>query len=215
MPHSPLIKQNDALLRMVAQLRNHIDVHRSITVNGRRLSESSLPGSAFFGYLQQSAVEAIAIYICKVYEPKSRRHKLNSIPSIIDSLGDATSFSNCGPQLQAFGRKYGQDGNLGAAPEYLEKALESFLKSHEESYDRIRVFRNKIGAHSEADIFMNSQPSHVVFEAFFSFAYNFYKLIRCALNDAGPANVNAAVNASFILLIRAAGVVNPSIRFKD
>ena len=70
--------KNIQLLKMLAQLRNHIDMHRIIGLNARVLRESPISG-ALLGYLQKSAHESLAIYICKVFEV-SPRNDLNSIP---------------------------------------------------------------------------------------------------------------------------------------
>ena len=65
--------KNSALLVLVAQLRDHIDVHRIIGLNVDALRNSDI-SDAFLGYLQKSAHESLAIYICKIL---SRRLETN------------------------------------------------------------------------------------------------------------------------------------------
>jgi hypothetical protein len=72
------------LLKLLAQLRDHIDIHRIIGLNVEALREAQISG-ALLGYLQKSAHESLAIYICKIYESSSR-NDLNSIPGIIESI---------------------------------------------------------------------------------------------------------------------------------
>src|SRR6266478_2650256 len=76
--------KNIELLKLIAQLRDHLDLHRIIGLNVDALRESEI-GDAFLGYLQKSAHESLALYICKIFE-SSTRNDLNSIPGIIESL---------------------------------------------------------------------------------------------------------------------------------
>ena len=76
--------KNIELLKLVAQLRDHIDVHRIIGLNVAAMGASTI-SAALLGYLQKSAHEGLAIYICKIFESSNRNH-LNSIPGIIESL---------------------------------------------------------------------------------------------------------------------------------
>jgi hypothetical protein len=69
MLNSKTAAKNIQLLKMLAQLRDHIDMHRIIGLNVRALRESQISG-ALLGYLQKSAHESLAIYICK-----SSRHR--------------------------------------------------------------------------------------------------------------------------------------------
>lgn len=76
--------KNFELIELVAQLRDHIDLHRIIGLNVDALRDSDID-AALLGYLQKSAYESLAIYICKIFE-SSTRNELNSIPGIIESL---------------------------------------------------------------------------------------------------------------------------------
>lgn len=77
-------KKNIELIKLVAQLRDHIDIHRIIGLNVDSLRNSDI-SNAFIGYLQKAAQESLAIYFCKIFE-SSTRNELNSISGIIDSL---------------------------------------------------------------------------------------------------------------------------------
>jgi hypothetical protein len=74
--------KNFELIELVAQLRDHIDLHRIIGLNVDALRDSDID-AALLGYLQKSAHESLAIYICKIFE-SSTRNELNSIPGIIE-----------------------------------------------------------------------------------------------------------------------------------
>ncbi len=75
--------KNIELLKLVGQLRDHIDIHRVIGLNVKALRESQM-SAALLGYFQKSAHEALALYICKIFEAPAR-NELNSIPGIQNS----------------------------------------------------------------------------------------------------------------------------------
>ena len=74
--------KNFKLVELVAQLRDHIDIHRIIGLNVPALRNSDI-GGTLLGYMQKSAQEALAMYICKIFESSSR-NELNSIPGVIE-----------------------------------------------------------------------------------------------------------------------------------
>ncbi len=76
-------EKNIQLLKLLAQLRDHIDIHRIIGLNCAALREAQVNG-ALLGYFQKSAHEALAMYICKIFE-SSKRNDLNSISGVIES----------------------------------------------------------------------------------------------------------------------------------
>ena len=81
--------KNIQLLKLLAQLRDHIDMHRIVGLNVAELQESQISG-ALLGYLQKSAHESLALYFSKIFEASSR-NDLNSIPGIIESIPAAPS----------------------------------------------------------------------------------------------------------------------------
>ena len=68
--------RNIELVKLLTQLRDHIDVQRIIGLNVDALRDSRI-SNAFLGYLQKAAHEALAIYFCKIFE-SSTRNELNS-----------------------------------------------------------------------------------------------------------------------------------------
>ena len=117
-------EKNIQLLKLLAQLRDHIDIHRIIGLNFEALRKAQISG-ALLGYLQKSAHESLAIYICKIFE-SSTRNDLNSIPGIIESI-PATSVSEMqSRELAVFGKKYGHDVAPTDARSYLRDTFELF-----------------------------------------------------------------------------------------
>jgi len=106
MPNTKADSKNFKLVELIAQLRDHIDVHRIIGLNITALRESKI-SEALFGYLQKSAQESLAIYICKIFE-SSTRNELNSIPGIIESLPLMNLSDSPKREFATFGQKYGK-----------------------------------------------------------------------------------------------------------
>lgn len=78
MRNSKADARNVELLKLIAQLRHHLDIHRIIGLNLGKLRESRM-SAALLGYLQKSAHEALAIYICKIFRViGSKRVELDS-----------------------------------------------------------------------------------------------------------------------------------------
>ena len=113
--------KNIELLKLVAQLRDHIDLHRIIGLNVDALRDSDI-GGALLGYLQKSAHESLAIYICKIFE-SSPRNELNSIPGIIESLPSTRLSDEQKREFLAFGKKYGNHSDPTEARSYLKGTL--------------------------------------------------------------------------------------------
>jgi predicted nucleic acid-binding protein len=124
MLNSKTDERNIQLLKLLAQLRNHIDIHRIIGLNVAALQEGLISG-ALLGYLQMSAHESLAIYICKVFEA-SPRNDLNSIPGIIESIPTVPVSEMQGRELAAFGSKYGHGATPADARSYLKDTLVRF-----------------------------------------------------------------------------------------
>lgn len=206
-------KKNIQLLKLLAQLRDHIDLHRIIGLNVEALREDRI-NNALLGYLQKSAHESLAIYICKIFET-STRNDLNSIPGIIESIPAAPVSDIQRGELVAFGKKYGHEGAPADAKSYLQDTLAQFRTAHSDSLDRLKEFRDTIGAHSDYHSDIASLPSHTEFETLFSFAKDFYEVVSRSIIGVGPAAIPSRVGSGFIKLIESLGVQTPRFDFED
>ena len=153
--------KNIQLLKLLAQLRDHIDVHRIIGLNVADLQESQISG-ALLGYLQKSAHESLALYFSKIFEASSR-NDLNSIPGIIESIPAAPSTEMQKRKLAAFGSKYGHEAVPADARSYLTDTFARFRDAHLQPIARLKEFRDTIGAHSDYCANITSLPSHAEF----------------------------------------------------
>lgn len=213
MLNSKTDEKNIQLLKLLAQLRDHIDIHRIIGLNVAALQEGQISG-ALLGYLQKSAHESLAIYICKVFEA-SPRNDLNSIPGIIESIPAVPVSETQGRELAAFGSKYGHGATPADARSYLKDTLVRFCDAHSESLGRLKEFRDTIGAHSDYRADITSLPSHAECETLFSFAKDFYEVVSRSLIQSGPAVIPRMVGHGFVKLIELLGVQTARFDFED
>ena len=89
------------------------------------------------------------------------------------------------------------------------------MRIHFQSLDRLKKFRDTIGAHSDSKVSMRSLPSHAEFEALWSFARDFYELVSRSINNVGPAQIPRKVGGGLLKLIEANGVASPKFDFDD
>jgi AbiU2 len=160
--------KNIELVKLIAQLRDHIDIYRIIGLNNAALRETDISG-AFLGYFQKTAQESLAIYICKVFE-SSTRNELNSIPGIIESLPFIRLSTEQKREFATFGKIYGNVSEPIEARSYLKGIFGLFCGLHYESLERLKKFRDTIGAHSDSKADRKALPSLAEFEIFFGFA---------------------------------------------
>jgi hypothetical protein len=204
-------KKNIELIKLVAQLRDHIDIHRIIGLNVDSLRNSDI-SNAFMGYLQKAAEESLAIYFCKIFE-SSIRNELNSIPGIIDSRPPTALSVDQSSEFITFGKKYGNDSGPMETKSYLKETFGLFCGIHSETLDRLKEFRDTIGAHSDSKAALDSLPSHAEFETLYSFAADFYGLISRFVINAGPAMVPRQAGKGLVKLMASMGVKTPKFDF--
>lgn len=195
--------KNIELLKLVAQLRNHIDLHRIIGLNVGALRDPI--GSALLGYLQKSALESVAMYICKIFE-SSPRNELNSIPGIIESLPSKRLSSDQQREFTVFGKRYGNHSNPIEQSSYLKGTFGLFCGIQSEPLARLKEFRDKIGAHSDSTANIKFLRSHSEYEILFSFANDFYGLVSHSIIGFGIAPISRVVSDDFVRLIKSVGV---------
>ena len=213
MLNSKTDKQNIQLLNLIAQLRERIDMHRIIGLNIPALWESQVSG-ALLGYLQRSAHESLAIYTFKFFEALFR-NDLNSILEVIESIPVGSVSDWQGRELAAFGKKYGYDAAPADARSYLESTFDRFRFDHSESLDRLKEFRDKVGAHSDYRANITSLPSHGDFERLFGFTKDFYEVVSRAIIGSGPAAIPRTLGQGFVRLIGSLGVQAPKLELED
>jgi AbiU2 len=205
--------KNIELLKLVAQLRDHIDLYRIIGLNAGALRDSKI-GGALPGYLQKSAQELLAMYICKIFE-SSPRNELNSIPEIIESCPLTRLSDKQKQEFSTFGKKYGNHSDTTEPRSYLMGTFGLFCGIHSESLARLKEFRDKIGAHSDSKANIQSLPSPAEFEILYSFANDFYELIRSSINNLPPVLRPHGVGDDFVRLLQFMGLHEAKFDFDE
>jgi hypothetical protein len=205
--------KNIALAKRVQQLRNDIDLDRLIGLNLKVLKKNNI-SSSLLGHIQNLAHGSIAICICKIYED-TKRNELDSIPAIIESLPRLTLTGEQYEKLTEFGMRYGNSSKLTDPKSYLKGTLGLFMGIHSVAFERMKKYRDKIGAHSESKVKISFLPSHDEFEAFFSFAKEFYEIISEAIIDVGPAKISRQVGKGFFRLMQSMGIDEPIFDFEE
>lgn len=206
-------RKNYKLIELIAQLRDHIDIHRIIGLNVGALHQTNI-SRALLGYLQKSAQESLAMYICKIYE-SSTRNELNSIPAIIDSLSVTPLSEAQKPTFSGFGRKYKNHAEATEAKSYLKGTFGLFCGIHSRSLERLKEFRDKIGAHADSRANIKDLPSHAEFEALYSFAYDFYVIVSDSITGFGSATFTRSVGPGFVRLAEALGASGVKFDFDE
>ena len=121
---------------------------------------------------------------------------MNSIPGIISILPSAYAPEQRLKTVQ-FGCKFVTGDAGGDSRSYIQTVFSSFCNVHAESLRRLKLYRDKFGAHSEHGAVLASLPSIAEFEALFEFADGFYRLVSDSLLDIGPARIEARVGKGY------------------
>jgi predicted DNA-binding mobile mystery protein A len=209
---SAVDEKNLGLGRQIYWLRQNLSLYELVTVNAQKLKEAGA-SEALFGHLQQLALQAIALSLCKIFE-REQPHDLHSIHGVIQVLPQGNIYSDAQRNAaERFGARYGATGPCLSPPEYLLGVLESFLTSHREGFGRLRRFRDILAAHSEFGVELESLPSFEEFEDLYGFAHRFYALVSEEFLDVGPALMSLHVGSGFVRLLRQIGVAQPAPGF--
>lgn len=205
--------KNIELVKQLSDLRDHIDVHRIIGLNTVVLAGNNI-SQAFIPYLQKSALEALAVHFCKIFE-SSNRNELNSIPGIINSLLSTPLSSEQIGDLVALGKKYGNQAKPSEAKSYLQKTFDIFKGHHSQTLACLKEFRDTIGAHSDSKAPLDFLPSQEEFEVLYEFARHFYEVVSRSIIGTVPATIPRKVGPGFIKLLKSMGISNPQFDFED
>jgi hypothetical protein len=204
---------NSEVGKLIYRLRQAIDVFRVIGLNVEALDKRNA-GTAFFGYVQSTALEQIALIICKIYE-REKGYELNSIRGVIRRLSERSFTREQLRGIELFGRKYGNVGVCVDAEQFLCRTVELFGEGHKEALRRLNTFRDKFAAHSEAGIQLQPLPSQDDFECRLQFAYDFYSVIHDSVVGVGPALMSSHSGWSLIRLMEAIGIKDPVFHFPE
>lgn len=202
---SPIDRKNIGLAITLFNLRNDLDVYSLISLNASQI-EASGKGRFFFGHVQKRMVESIALGICKVYEDE-KGYELNSISGIIKNLIKTGKAPLDHSKIKEFVQKYGSPTKEMPPARVLSWTLHGFRKKHNAELDRFKKARNKIIAHSEFDVNIDSLPSFDIMERLFWFGADFYAVIGEVFLAMSPADLcMQQVKRNFRKLLESLGI---------
>ena len=95
----------------------------------------------------------------------------------------------------------------------LKRVFHEFCDQHKKSIDRLKTYRDKVGAHMEFDVSIDTLPSHTEFEALWKFANSFYQLIHKCYNNIGPAPMGAQTAVGLMKVLKALGIDEVQLLF--
>ena len=81
--------------------------------------------------------------------------------------------------------------------------------------DRLKEFRDTIGAHSDSKASNKDLPSHAEFEALYSFAYDFHALVSDFVTGFGSVTVPRSVGPGFVRMAQSLGAKGMKFDFDD
>lgn len=203
--------KNIALLEMIGNLRDHLDIYQIVGLNANAINASDF-SSALAVYLQASALEGLALYLSKIYEAP-KHNDLNSIPGIIDSLPMRTPTKKQLKLLKEFGERYSKAAEPTEIKSYLARTFKLFSCHHQSTLICLKDYRDKIGAHSDHKADIKALPSQAEFDDLFKFAFDFYELVARAIIGVHPASVPRRVRQGLIRTLKAFGVQEPQSDF--
>jgi hypothetical protein len=134
---------------------------------------------------------------------------------VIESIPKAQLSDKHGQELSAFGKKYGHTEYPTDARSYLNDIFDVFRNTHSESLDRLKEFRDTIGAHSDYGADISFLPSHPEFETLFGFAKDFYEVVSRSIIESGPAIIPRVVGRNLLSLLATVGVEGAKFDFED
>ena len=211
-PKEILDEKTKNLAVTIYNLRQDLDLHRVIGLNSAKMKEAGL-SKAFFGRVQQLALFSIAINIPKIYEKKNSRYELSSIPSILENLPQIQLELNHIQDYKEFEENVDMTLGSDISVDGLKRVFHEFCDQHKKSIDRLKTYRDKVGAHMEFDVSIDTLPSHTEFEALWKFANSFYQLIHKCYNNIGPAPMGAQTAVGLMKVLKALGIDEVQLLF--
>ena len=199
------------LAKQLSMLRDHIDVHRIIGINFDALQQSDI-SPAFAGYLQATAHNSLAIGIRKLFEP-SGRNDLNSIRGVIDTIEMPRPPSEALKALANFGAKYGNAASPDDVKAFLGATFDLFCVANSAALERLKVYRDTVGAHSEYKASRDALPSHAEFESLYSFAADLYGVVAREILGVVPAPIPRTTGLGLLRILESLGVTDPHFDF--
>ncbi len=194
MLNSKIDNKNIELLKNLSRLREELDVYWLIASNASNINKNGV-GKFFFGFLQRSCIDLIALNICKIFEDEQQdrqgkvKYELNSIEGVLRCIVNEQPSVLDSSLIDKFAQKYGHSPNEGESLSTLSSTVAEFRKKYQKELDRFKTFRDKRAAHSELGFNPDSLPSYDIMECLFNFASELYMLVSAAFVSTASISV--------------------------
>jgi hypothetical protein len=199
--------KNIGLAKGVFDLRQDLDLYAIMMANWAAI-EFRFGVAGLFPQIRRRTLGGIILGVCKIYEVEGKAFRLNSIDGIMKELKkDAAKPVSDSPIHDFVKTYYGASISQSAIT-----ALELTIKTFKEKYDgELRMFkeaRDKVIAHSEFLLPVDTAPSYDVMEKLFWFGAGFYKVVVRGFLGSEPDDIkqNRPVMNDFIRLLETLGI---------
>jgi len=149
-------------------------------VNASRIAENG-SGFLFLSHLVKSALDSIVLAICKIYEPEKPekpRYEQNSIQGVLNSLAREKIVSEIDrSKVREFVSRYGGRADEPDLVKALRLTFDAVRHKFGDDLARFKTVRDKLIAHSEYRVQIESVPSFATMESLFEFAADFYDVV--------------------------------------
>ncbi len=205
------------LSKLVHELRQHIDLEKLIGLNAEALNEHGGSGH-FWGHVQKSAQDDIALTVCKIFEEETDRYGRSSIPAIIDELASGPHPERLEDGVTRFCGSWGIRRDGADVKASLDISRRKFQADHEASFTRLKLLRNKKVAHSQYPVpQIAALPSHAEYDLIFKFSDEMRRLLADIFSD-GELHllpIDPFVSRGLVALLKKLGVEDPKDDFPD
>jgi AbiU2 len=184
---SKVDNKNIGLLKNLHWLRQGLDVYCLISVNAVSIKSNGI-GISFFGFLQRSCINSIALNICKIYEYE-KNYEINSIEGVLKLITDEQLSVSDSSSICKFICKYENHPNEDDLLSSLSSTVAGFKKKFENELEWFKTFRDKQVAHSEFGFNLDSLPSYDIMERLFNFGAEFYMLVSTVFISTASVSV--------------------------
>lgn len=148
MLNSKIDNKNIGLLKTLYWLRQELDVYCLIAINADSINKKGI-GKSFWGFLQKSCIDLIALSICKIFECEKQnkqgkvKYELNSIDGVLRYLVNEKPSALDSLRVCDFIRKYGRSPNEDELLSGLSSTFAGFKEKYHKELERFKTHRDK------------------------------------------------------------------------
>ena len=160
--NSELDMKNVGLMHTLADLRTNLDIYEILMANIEEIRAIG-SGKSFFNFIRQQSIQHIALGLRKVFE-NEKRHPLTSLDGVIKSMLDNS-------------HKYQVPTEKIEKIQHTKTELSKICKRLGSELNSLKIYRDKVIAHSEFEPDVESLPSFDAMTELYNFAYGVYALL--------------------------------------